>query len=371
MCEKQKKSLKVLLSSWGSKTPHASSPRKGEHIRQLLLRPDDTLSADQMAIVTRPELEKLRGANILSVSQFDKATVNSLISLAKSFKKKVMDGKCVEPVLHQKVLGLLFFEPSTRTSCSFEAAMERLGGSVVRLDMSNCSQLKGESLQDTVSTIACYADALVIRHSEPGIVMRLATTLRSVVGKPVINAGDGTGEHPTQGLLDVFTMEQEVARVNAQVVTMAGDLRNGRTVHSLAKLLTLYSVSLLQFVSPASLKMPDEITNLCRARGVAVRELQRLEDAIPDTDVLYMTRIQGERFSDPEEFSRVKDSYCVTPELLTRAKRGMRVMHPLPRNTEISPACDTDPRAAYFRQMENGMFMRMALLAALFGHPNL
>ena len=356
-------------------TPYGS-PRKDDRdfFRQLTRGEDAAVVAGdpvELPIVTRPELEKLKKDNkILTVDQFDKATVNSLISLAKSFKKKIQDGKCVDQVLQGKVMGSLFFEPSTRTSCSFAAAMHRLGGSVVQPDPSTSSQQKGESLEDTVSTMAQYCDVLVIRHPEPGKVEHVSK-LSSVIGVPIINGGDGTGEHPTQALLDVFTIEQEVARVNAKVITLAGDLKNGRTVHSLARLLTLYNVTQLQFVSPASLKMPAEVTDYVRSKGVDVKELERLEDVVQGTDILYMTRMQKERFMDMAEYERCKGVYCVTPELMTRAKKGMRVMHPLPRMTEISPAFDTDPRAAYFRQMENGMYMRMALLAAVFGHTSL
>jgi len=233
---------------------------------------------------------------------------------------------------------------------------------VITLSPSESSLLKGESLEDTCKVLQGYTDVMVMRHPEPGSVKRAAQHLT----KPLINGGDGTGEHPTQALLDVFTIREEIGTVNNITVTMVGDLKHGRTVHSLARLLTLYNVK-LQFVSPPELEMPKEVVDFVRAKGINQMSYAKLEDALPTTDVLYVTRIQKERFPKPEDYEKVKDAYLITPELLIKAKPNMIVMHPLPRVNEISVDIDADPRAAYFRQAENGMYIRMALLAMVLG----
>lgn len=220
------------------------------------------------------------------------------------------------------------------------------------------SAKKGESLEDSVQVMSSYCDVVVIRHPQPGAVQKAAEHCR----KPVINAGDGVGEHPTQALLDVFTIREEIGTVNRLTVTMVGDLKNGRTVHSLAKLLCLYDVT-LRYVSPAALSMPESIKEYVRKKGIHQEEFSSLTDALPDTDVLYVTRIQRERFESQEEYEKVFGSYVITPQILTEAKEKMVVMHPLPRVNEISVEVDSDPRAAYFRQAEYGMYIRMALLA--------
>ncbi|XP_062618326.1 CAD protein-like [Saccostrea cucullata] len=256
----------------------------------------------------------------------------------------------------------MFFEVSTRTSCSFSAAMQRLGGSVISLDFSMSSLQKGESFSDSVMMMSGYSDVIVIRHPTPGVMTEAANLCR----KPIINAGDGVGEHPTQALLDVFTIREEVGTVDGLTVTMVGDLKNGRTVHSLARLLTQYRVN-IRYVSPDSLKMPDDVKQYVAVRGISQEESTALEDFLSDTDVLYMTRIQQERFSSEEEYKKVCDQYIITSETMRRAKKEMRVMHPLPRGNEIHPEFDSDPRAAYLRQAENGMYIRMALLANVLG----
>lgn len=236
--------------------------------------------------------------------------------------------------------------------------MQRLGGSVIFMKESESSAKKGESLADSVQVMSSYCDVVVIRHPQPGAVQEVAEHCR----KPVINAGDGVGEHPTQALLDVFTIREEIGTVNRLTVTMVGDLKNGRTVHSLAKLLCLYNVT-LRYVSPAALCMPDSVKEYVGQKGIHQEEFLNLMDALPDTDVLYVTRIQRERFSSKEEYEKVFGSYVITPEILTEAKEKMVVMHPLPRVNEISVEVDCDPRAAYFRQAEYGMYIRMALLS--------
>jgi carbamoyl-phosphate synthase/aspartate carbamoyltransferase/dihydroorotase len=233
------------------------------------------------------------------------------------------------------VLGCMFYEVSTRTMNSFAAAMQRQGGSVVDMKPSDSSVQKGETLEDSVRIMCCYCDVIVLRHPEAGSSERAAKHAR----KPIINAGDGVGEHPTQALLDVFTIQEEIGTVHGLTVTMVGDLRHGRTVHSLAKLLCLYRIKQLRFVSPDSLKMPSEIVNYIASCGIAKQEFDKLEEALPETDVLYMTRIQKERFSSEEEYKKVEGSFVLTPEILRLAKEKMIVLHPLPRRDEIRYVC--------------------------------
>merc|ERR1719334_699588 len=226
------------------------------------------------------------------------------------------------------------------------------------------STTKGETLMDTMHMMASYADVIVLRHPGAGTVGQVADGCK----RPVINAGDGVGEYPTQALLDVFTIREEIGTVNGLTITMVGDLKHGRTVHSLAKVLALYRVN-LRYVSPSGLEMPVEIQSQVSAAGIRQETFKTLADAVPDSDVIYMTRIQKERFASEEEYRRACGHFCVTPQLMTRAKRKMVVMHPLPRREEVSTQFDSDPRAAYFRQAQNGMYVRMALLAAVLARP--
>jgi aspartate carbamoyltransferase len=266
-------------------------------------------------------------------------------------------------LLKGKILANLFYEPSTRTSSSFTSAMERLGGSVIPINEVRYSSVsKGESLPDTVRTLECYADVIVLRHPEIGSAALAAKYAR----KPIINAGDGVGEHPTQALLDLFTVVEELGQIDGLRVTMLGDLKYGRTVHSLARLLSLYRVR-LNYVSPEILRMPPEIIAELDEKGVSQSEHSLLEGVLPETDVLYVTRVQKERFSDPAAYESVKGAYVISPRTLDQAKERMIVMHPLPRVGEISMEVDDDPRAAYFRQMEYGLYVRMALLAMVLG----
>ncbi|MEZ4583847.1 MAG: aspartate carbamoyltransferase, partial [Caldilineaceae bacterium] len=257
----------------------------------------------------------------------------------------------------------LFYEPSTRTSSSFMAAMLRLGGQVIPINNVQYSSVtKGESLPDTVRTLESYSDIIVIRHPEVGA----AATAAHYASKPVINAGDGVGEHPTQALLDQFTIIEELGRVDGLKVAMVGDLKYGRTVHSLTKLLVNYDVE-FSFVSPEILQMPEDVLDVVRTGGHTVQLTDDVRNVIGEVDVLYVTRVQKERFTDLAQYDRVRDHYVIDEELMTQAKERMIVMHPLPRVNEISYAIDNDPRAAYFRQMRNGMYIRMALLAAVLG----
>ena len=266
-------------------------------------------------------------------------------------------------LLKGKILANLFYEPSTRTSSSFTASMERLGGSVIPINEVRYSSVsKGESLPDTVRTLECYADVIVLRHPEVGSAALAAKYAR----KPVINAGDGIGEHPTQALLDSLTIKEELGHIDGLTITMLGDLKFGRTVHSLARLLSLYKVK-INYVAPDILRMPVEIIEELKAQGIEQAEFSSLEDVLPETDVLYVTRVQKERFADLSDYEKVAQAYVIDPEIMKAAKDRMIVMHPLPRVTEISMDLDDDPRAAYFRQMEYGLYVRMALLAMVLG----
>ena len=303
------------------------------------------------------------GKDILSVKQFTRMDLDHVFGVAHEMRTMVERVGTFD-LLKGKILANLFYEPSTRTSSSFMAAMERLGGAVIPIsEVRYSSVAKGESLPDTVRTLACYSDVVVIRHPEVGS----AALAAQYADKPVINAGDGVGEHPTQALLDTFTIREELGRLDNLVVTMLGDLKYGRTVHSLARLLGQFDDIDLHYVSPESLRMPSEIIDEVAYSGTAQTEHTSLDDIIADTDVLYVTRVQRERFEDDSAYDHVKDAFVITPDVLAAAKEHMIVMHPLPRLTEISLECDQDPRAAYFRQMEYGMYVRMALLALVLG----
>lgn len=304
------------------------------------------------------------GQDILSVKQFNREDLNYIFGVAHEMRGMVKRIGTFD-LLKGKILANLFYEPSTRTSSSFTAAMERLGGSVIPINEVKYSSVsKGESLADTVRTLECYADVIVLRHPEVGSAALAAQYAR----KPIINAGDGIGEHPTQALLDTFTIFEELGEgiVDGFTITMLGDLKYGRTVHSLARLLSLYKIK-LNYVSPEILRMPQEVMDEVAAKGIPQSIHDRLEDVLPETDVLYVTRVQKERFEDPEAYERVKNQFVITPEIMKLAKSEMIVMHPLPRVGEISMDFDDDPRAAYFRQMEYGLHVRMALLAMVLG----
>ncbi|HLD94026.1 MAG TPA: aspartate carbamoyltransferase [Anaerolineales bacterium] len=302
------------------------------------------------------------GKDILSVNQFSRDDLTYIYEVAHEMREMVARIGTFD-LLKGKILANLFYEPSTRTSSSFTAAMERLGGSVIPINEVRYSSVsKGESLPDTVRTLECYADVIVLRHPEVGASALAAKYAR----KPVINAGDGVGEHPTQALLDLFTILEELGDAEGLTVTMLGDLKNGRTVHSLSRLLALFHAK-LNYVSPEVLEMPAEIVSELADKGIHQHAYTDLDAVIADTDVLYVTRVQKERFASEAEYAQVKDLYVITPETLTRAKQKMIVMHPLPRVGEIALEVDEDPRAAYFRQMEYGLYTRMALLAMVLG----
>ena len=302
------------------------------------------------------------GMDILSVKQFDRESLGYIFEVAHEMEEMVRRVGTFD-LLKGKILASVFYEPSTRTSSSFTAAMERLGGSVIPINEVRYSSVsKGESLPDTIRTLECYADVIVLRHSEVGS----AALAARYASKPIINAGDGVGEHPTQALLDLFTILEEMKQVDGLTVTLLGDLKNGRTVHSLARLLSLFKVK-INYVSPEILRMPAEVLAEVTEKGIPQREVTSLEEVLPETDVLYVTRVQKERFENPDDYEAVRGSYVIEPDLMKRAKDDMIVMHPLPRVGEIDMSFDADPRAAYFRQMEYGLYVRMALLALVLG----
>ena len=302
------------------------------------------------------------GQHILSVSQFARTDLEYVFAVAEEMRTMVARVGTFD-LLKGKILANLFYEPSTRTSSSFTAAMERLGGSVIPInEVKYSSVAKGESLPDTIRTLEAYSDVIVMRHPETGS----AATAARVARKPIINAGDGTGEHPTQALLDLFTIREELGRLEGLTVTMLGDLKYGRTVHSLSRLLALYGAK-LNYVSPDILRMPAAIVEELGRSGVAQAEYNSLEPVLAETDVLYVTRVQKERFEDLSLYESVKGAFVITSETMKSAKPQMVLMHPLPRVGEISYDVDDDPRAAYFRQVEYGLYVRMALLAMVLG----
>ncbi len=264
-----------------------------------------------------------------------------------------------------KKLATLFFEPSTRTRLSFEAAMLELGGSVIGFSSANSSSAaKGESVADTIRTIECYADIAAMRHPKEGA--PLVASLNARI--PVINAGDGGHNHPTQTLTDLLTIRRAKGRLNNLTIGLCGDLKFGRTVHSLIKAMSRYEGINFILIAPTELQVPDYIKeDVFKKKNIPYREVETMEEVMPELDILYMTRVQRERFFNEADYIRLKDSFILDPEKLKAAKEDMAILHPLPRVNEISVKVDSDPRAWYFRQVENGKFVRMALMMVLLG----
>ncbi|MBR6678136.1 MAG: aspartate carbamoyltransferase [Oscillospiraceae bacterium] len=298
--------------------------------------------------------------HLLDIMDFSVVELQELIDCAMDI---IAQPKKYAEACHGKKLATLFFEPSTRTRLSFEAAMYELGGNVLGFsDGSNSSAAKGESVSDTIEVVSCYADIIAMRHPKEGA--PLVATRRT--GVPIINAGDGGHCHPTQTLADLLTIHRELGRLDHLTIGLCGDLKFGRTVHSLIAAMSRYEGVRFVLISPEELRVPGYVINeIMEPAGVPYVEVRSLEEAMPELDVLYMTRIQRERFTNQEEYMRLKDSYVLTPEKMKTAKQEMRVLHPLPRVNEISVAVDDDPRAAYFRQALNGKYMRMALILKL------
>ncbi len=261
-----------------------------------------------------------------------------------------------------KILATCFYEPSTRTRLSFESAMTRLGGRVMGFaDAASSSAAKGESVSDTIRIISCYADICAMRHPKEGAPMVAAEKS----GIPVINAGDGGHHHPTQTLTDLLTIRSLKGRLGDFTIGLCGDLKFGRTVHSLINALVRYAGIRFVFISPEELRVPDYITDMLKEKGIPYREVIRLENVMPELDLLYMTRVQKERFFNEEDYVRLKDFYILNPDRMTLAKKDMLVLHPLPRVNEISVEVDDDPRAVYFKQAQYGVYVRMALILTL------
>lgn len=314
----------------------------------------------------------MQGKHILSVNQFTKSQVLNYIERAKQIKFKTKPPN----QFPTKTLLNIFYEPSTRTSCSFQAAAIRLGCNVISITDKYSSVEKGETLEDTIKTLNYYGDAIVLRHPTKGSAQKAA----SVSKIPIINAGDGNGEHPTQSLLDIFTIYTELQKYNVELneesrpqltVTFVGDLKNSRTIHSLINILALFPNIQFIYIAPPTLEMPEEIVEKINSVNIPQIKTLTLQEAVSLTDILYVTRIQKERFANDIEYYNITlnhnfKNYCVTKQLLECAKPTALIMHPLPRTSEIEPDVDNDHRAVYFTQVENGVYMRMAILEDIF-----
>lgn len=302
--------------------------------------------------------------HVLEAQQFSRDVMNEIFDVTREMENVV--SRYGSNILNRRIMATLFYEPSTRTRLSFEAAMYRLGGEVITTESARefSSAAKGETLEDTIRIVEGYSDVIVLRHYEGGSARRAA----DAASVPIINAGDGPGQHPTQALLDVYTIQKEIGRLDGIHVALVGDLANGRTARSLAYLLTKYEGVKLYFVAPPVVRMRDDIKGYLTEHGVVFEEEEDLMSVMSKVDVVYQTRIQRERFGDRiEDYERARGKYIIDVETMSALSENAIVMHPLPRVDEIDPAVDTDPRAAYFRQAHNGVFIRMALLQMVLG----
>lgn len=296
--------------------------------------------------------------SLISIQDFSKEEILHILEVAREFEQNKS-----QTFLSDKVIACIFFEPSTRTRLSFETASNRLGARVIGFsDAANTSVRKGESLKDTIKMVSNYVDLIVMRHPLEGSA-RYASEIASV---PVINAGDGANQHPTQTLLDLYTIKETQGRLDNIDINMVGDLKYGRTVHSLLQALSHFSPS-FTFTAPPELEMPQEYKEFLSEKGLPYRETSDLEEYLNDTDILYMTRIQQERFTDPVEYEKVKNVYSLNKSMLGSVRDNMRILHPLPRLQEIAQDVDDTPYASYFKQAENGMYVRMAIISYLLG----
>ncbi len=296
--------------------------------------------------------------NLVSINDFTREEIIKITELAARFEADPH-----QQVLAGKVIASLFFEPSTRTRLSFESAINHLGGRVIGFsEVSNTSLSKGETFHDTITTISNYCDMIVMRHYIEGAA-RYAGEISRV---PVVNAGDGANQHPSQTLLDLYSIKKTQGRLDNINITMIGDLKYGRTVHSLLQALSHFNPT-FTFVAPDELKMPEEYKRFLDSKGIPYTETREILPAINDADIVYMTRVQRERFSDPMEYERVKNVYVLKNDMLQGTKPNMRILHPLPRVGEIDPDVDSNPKAYYFQQTENGMYTRMAIISYLLG----
>jgi aspartate carbamoyltransferase catalytic subunit len=296
--------------------------------------------------------------SLISIQDFTKDEIEHILEVATEFEKQKS-----QTFLNDKVIACIFFEPSTRTRLSFETASNRLGARVIGFpDAGNTSVKKGESLKDTIKMVSNYADLIVMRNPLEGSA-RYASEVASV---PVINAGDGANQHPTQTLLDLYSIKQTQGRIDNININMVGDLKYGRTVHSLLQALSHFSPT-FTFTSPDELMMPQEYKTFLKGCHIPFKETTDLMEHINDTDILYMTRIQQERFTDPIEYEKVKNVYSLKANMLSRVKPNMKILHPLPRLQEIASDVDETPYAYYFKQAENGVYVRMAIISYLLG----
>ena len=295
--------------------------------------------------------------NLMNITDLTLEEIDELIATAEDI---IANPVKYQDACNHKLLAALFFEPSTRTRLSFEAAMQRLGGSVIGFsEAGSSSTAKGESLSDTIQTVGCYADLIVMRHPKEGAPVVAARR----AGVPIINAGDGAHNHPTQTLTDLLTIWRSKHTFENLTIGLCGDLKFGRTVHSLVAAMARYTGIKFVFIAPEELRFPRYIIEEeLDSRGIEYKEVTSMEEAMPELDVLYMTRVQKERFFNEADYIRLKDTYILTPDKLVPAKKDLCIMHPLPRVNEISVTVDDDPRAAYFPQAKNGMFIRMALI---------
>lgn len=302
---------------------------------------------------------KFQGRDVISIEDFSREEINYILDVSRAMEPLAQKGS---DMLKGKILATLFFEPSTRTRLSFEAAMLKLGGSTIGFAEAEIASVKkGENLADTVRTVENYADIIALRHPLDGAA-KLAAEFSKV---PIINAGSGAEEHPTQALLDLYTLQKEKGKIDGLKIALVGDLRYGRTVHSLAYALSLYNIE-LNLISPESLRMRREVLRAIQNK-IPVTEDVNLEKIIPQIDVLYVTRIQKERFPDPAEYAKVKGVYKIDLKTLSNAKKDLIILHPLPRVDEIAAEVDKTPQARYFQQVWNGIVVRMALLALVLG----
>ena len=295
--------------------------------------------------------------NLMNITDLTVEEIDELVAVAEDI---IANPVKYQDACRHKLLATLFFEPSTRTRLSFESAMHRLGGAVVGFsEAASSSTAKGESLSDTVQTVGCYADIIAMRHPKEGAPVVAARR----AGVPIINAGDGSHNHPTQTLTDLLTIWRTKKRFNDLTIGLCGDLKFGRTVHSLVGAMARYTGIKFIFIAPEELRFPRYIIeDELESRGIPYEEVTTMEEAMPKLDILYMTRVQKERFFNEADYIRLKDTYILTPDKLVPAKEDLTIMHPLPRVNEISVAVDDDPRACYFAQAKNGMFIRMALI---------
>lgn len=302
------------------------------------------------------------GRDILSTEDLSKEDILEIMKVSARMEH-LCRTEHVSDLLADKVVAVIFLEPSTRTRLSFETAIKRLGAKTITVaDAKSSSAAKGETLADTARTVEGYVDAIVVRQPQIGG----AKVMADAVGIPVLNGGDGSGQHPTQALLDLYTIQKERGALEGQKVAMVGDLKYGRTVHSLCYALAPFGPEEYIFCAPGTLQMPEKIETDMEAKGIICHKTAAIEDAL-QADVLYMTRIQKERFEEPTEYERLKGSFILTREILEKGKAGITIMHPLPRVDEITTDVDDLPNAAYFRQAHNGVYLRMALLAMVLG----